>query len=60
MSYATESPTDTREIYKWLDGVDVLIIRADRYEPLVVVPLKFAAKIAALAEATKNFLREQG
>ena len=32
---------------------DVLIVRADRYEPLVVVPLKFAANIAALAEATK-------
>ncbi len=39
-----------REIYKWLDARDLLIIRADRREPLVVVPLKLAVEIAAMAE----------
>jgi Holliday junction resolvase len=43
-----------REIYSWLDGAEILVIRADRHEPLVVVPLKFAAKIAALAEQAFN------
>jgi hypothetical protein len=43
-----------RELYRWLDGADFLIVRADRLEPLVVVPLKFASEIAALAEQTKN------
>jgi Holliday junction resolvase len=43
-----------RELYKWLDGADFLIVKADRLEPLVVVPLKFAAEIAALAERMKG------
>ena len=43
-----------REIYRWLEGVDFVVVRADRSEALVVVPLKFAAKIAALAERLKE------
>ena len=43
-----------RQLYEWLDGADFLIVRADRSEPLIVLPLKFAAEIAALAERTKN------
>jgi Holliday junction resolvase len=39
-----------REIYKWLDGADFLIVRADRRELLVVVPLKLAVEIATVAE----------
>jgi Holliday junction resolvase len=39
-----------RELYKWLDGADMLIVRADRRELLVVIPLKLAAEIAAMAE----------
>lgn len=39
-----------RELYKWLDGADLLVIRADRAEPLAIVPLKLAAEIAAAAE----------
>jgi hypothetical protein len=31
-----------------------LIVRADRREPLVVLPLKLAAEIAAVAERKKN------
>ena len=39
-----------RELYRWLNGADLLIVRADRCEPLVVIPLKLAAEIAAVAE----------
>ncbi len=38
-----------RELYCWLDGRDVLIVKADRQEPLVVVRLSLAAEIARLA-----------
>jgi Holliday junction resolvase len=43
-----------RQLYDWLNGADFLIVKADRLEPLVVLPLKLAAEIAALAEKTKN------
>lgn len=39
-----------RELYGWLDGRDLLVVRADRHEPLVVLPLRLAAEIAAAAE----------
>ncbi len=35
-----------RELYSWLDQRDVLIVKADRQEPLVVVRLSLAAEIA--------------
>jgi Holliday junction resolvase len=35
-----------RELYGWLDGRDVLIVKADRLEPLVVVRMSLAAEIA--------------
>jgi hypothetical protein len=35
-----------RELYSWLNGRDVLIVKADRQEPLVVVRLSLAAEIA--------------
>jgi Holliday junction resolvase len=38
-----------RELYRWLEQRDILIVRADRCEPLVVLPLKLAAEIAAKA-----------
>lgn len=38
-----------RELYRWLEERDILIVRADRSEPLVVLPLKLAAEIAAKA-----------
>ena len=37
-----------RELYRWLNDADLLIVRADRCEPLVVIPLKLAAEIAAV------------
>jgi hypothetical protein len=43
-----------RKIYEWLEDVDILIVRADRHEPLAIVPLKFAVEIAALAERMKG------
>ena len=39
-----------RELYKWLDSADLLIVRADRRELLVIIPLRLAAEIAAAAE----------
>jgi hypothetical protein len=42
-----------REIYKWLGGNDLLVIRANRKEPLVVLSLKFAVEIAAIAEKNR-------
>ena len=29
------------ELYRWLDGADLLIVRRDRNAPLVVIPLTF-------------------
>jgi hypothetical protein len=39
-----------RQIYEWLAGRDLLVVRADRAQPLVVLSLKLAAEIAAAAE----------
>src|SRR5262249_3399022 len=46
-----------RELYAWLDGRDALIVRADRKEPLVVVPMRLAVEIAAAAERRKGGAR---
>ena len=35
-----------RELYGWLDGRDVLIVKADRQEPLVIVRMALAAEVA--------------
>ena len=35
-----------RELYSWLDRRDVLIVKADRQEPLVIVRLSLAAEVA--------------
>ena len=42
-----------RQLYSWLDGADFLIVRADRSEPLVVVPFHFAIEIAKAAENSR-------
>jgi hypothetical protein len=42
-----------RRLYDWLNGNDLLIVRADRKEPLVVIPLRLAVEIAAKAERRK-------
>jgi hypothetical protein len=38
-----------RELYSWLTERDVPIVKADRQEPLVVLPLPLAAEIAKVA-----------
>jgi Holliday junction resolvase len=38
-----------RELYCWLNGRDVLIVKADRHEPLVVLRLSLATQIAMRA-----------
>jgi Holliday junction resolvase len=42
-----------RELYKWLEGSEFLIVKADRHQPLVVVPLKFAMRVAMMAEKAR-------
>jgi Holliday junction resolvase len=41
------------QIYSWLEGRDVLIIKADRRDALVILPLNLAADIAIAAERGK-------
>ena len=38
-----------RELYRWLNQRDVLIVKADRQEPLVVVRMSLAAAITKIA-----------
>jgi Holliday junction resolvase len=38
-----------RELYCWLNQRDVLIVKADRQEPLVILRLSLPAEIAKLA-----------
>jgi hypothetical protein len=45
--------TGFRELYRWLDGSDLLIVRADRREPMVVVPLRLAIEVAVAAEKSR-------
>jgi hypothetical protein len=42
-----------RQLYDWLIDRDILVVRADRCEPLVVLPLKLAAEIAMSADRNK-------
>ncbi|MGB9388822.1 MAG: hypothetical protein WCB70_02340 [Xanthobacteraceae bacterium] len=42
-----------RKLYDWLNGADLLIVRADRSEPLVVIPFRFAVEIAKAAETRR-------
>jgi Holliday junction resolvase len=37
-------------LYSWLEGRDLLFVRADRAEPLVILKLRLAAEIAVAAE----------
>jgi Holliday junction resolvase len=39
------------QLYEWLEKRDLLIIKGDRAEPLVVLPAKLALAIARVAEA---------
>jgi Holliday junction resolvase len=46
--------TGFAQLYAWLEGRDLLVVRADRKEPLVVVPLGLAIEIAIAAERNKG------
>jgi hypothetical protein len=41
-------------LYKFLEQRDVLVVKADRQEPLVIVRLSLAAEIAAAAEQGRS------
>jgi len=45
------------QLYDWLDGRDLLVVRADRRDPLVILPFKLAVAIAAAAERNKEGVR---
>ena len=34
------------QLYAWLDGREILIVKQDRREPLVILPLRLVAEIA--------------
>jgi hypothetical protein len=38
------------QLYKWLDGADLLFVRSDRQRPLVILRLDLATEIAIAAE----------
>jgi hypothetical protein len=41
-------------LYAWLDNRDMLVVRADRRAPLVVLPLALAVEVATAAERKKG------
>jgi Holliday junction resolvase len=43
-----------KQLYEWLNGADFLIVRADRAEPLVVIPFRLAVEIAKAAENSRT------
>jgi hypothetical protein len=46
--------TGFSQLYAWLDGRDILVVRADRKEPLVIVPLALGVEIATAAEQNRG------
>jgi Holliday junction resolvase len=42
------------KLYGWLEGRDLLVIKSDRRDALVILPLRLAAEIAAAAERGKR------
>jgi hypothetical protein len=49
--------TGFKQIYTWLEGADLLIVRADRSQPLVVIPFRLAIEIAKAAENSNSRMR---
>ena len=48
-----------RELYAWLTDRDILIVRANRREPLCILPMWLASEIAAEAERRKDVKSER-
>jgi hypothetical protein len=46
-----------QELYSWLSGRDLLIMKADRQEPLVILRLSLAAEIAKAGSGTNVGVR---
>ena len=42
------------QLYQWLNGRDMLVVRADRKDPLVIVPLSLGVEIAYAAERNRR------
>lgn len=42
-----------QQLCRWLDGASLLVVRADRRNTLVVLPLRFAIEIAQAAERSR-------
>jgi Holliday junction resolvase len=42
------------QIYAWLQNSDALIVKSDRHDAIVILPLKLAAEIALAAERGKT------
>lgn len=43
-----------QRLYRWLTGVDFLVVRCDRSEPLVVMPLKLMVELINAAAEKQN------
>jgi hypothetical protein len=43
-----------QQLYSWLNGADLLIVRADHREALVILPIRLAIEIARAAERGKE------
>ena len=48
-----------RELYTWLADRDILIVRANRREPLCILPMWLASEIATEAERCKDIKSER-
>ena len=46
--------TGFNQLYAWLQGRDILVVRADRREFLVVIPIALATQVARAAERAKG------
>ena len=46
-------------LYDWLEGRDMLVVRADRREPLVIVPLALAIRSQPLQSETREATHER-
>jgi hypothetical protein len=45
-------------LYNWLTNHDLLIVRADRREPLVVIPLRLATEVAVVQSRVLPAIRQ--
>jgi Holliday junction resolvase len=43
------------QLYAWLDGREILIVRQDRRDPLVILPLLLAAEIAGRLSVVRDW-----